>query len=105
MSVVIVIIANLIQAMKKTIKKNVVAEPTYTVDFTDYRSVEEPGLALISAKVNSKTAITSDDVVTILDLGAKMGVNSFLRSLTEVKVTKKLPWYKRLWNWITGKNK
>lgn len=91
--------------MKKTAKQNVATTPTYTVDFTDYRTIKEPGLAFINAKVNNKVAITDDDVVTILDLGAKLGIDSFLGSLPEVKITKKTPWYKRLWNWITGKNK
>lgn len=105
--------------MKKVIKTTEsVKTPALVVDFTNPFNIENPRLAFIEAKLTQGLPFTENDLEVILyylknavikslfnDSNAVVYNNGIISKCTavEVKLENKLPWYKRLWNKITGK--
>ena len=106
--------------MKKNTKKTV--KPTYVVDLTDIEGPEDVTIEFIAAKVRAGISITDKEFMYTLGYGAITAfeaVENFYfnhttcieddklaeKLLKEIKksITKKTPWYKRFWNWITRK--
>ena len=105
--------------MKKVTKttKNV-NTPALVVDFTNSFNIENPRLAFIEAKLEQGVPFTENDLDVITYYLKDAVIKSLFRdnncivynngiiskcTAVEVKTENKLPWYKRLWNKITGK--
>ena len=105
--------------MKKVTKttKNI-KTPALVVDFTNPSNIENSRFAFIEAKMDQNVSFTENDLDVIIyylkdavikslfsDCNAIVYNNGIISKCTaiEVKAEKKLPWYKRLWNKITGK--
>lgn len=94
--------------MKKNVKK--AFKPAYTVNITDCVTANDVAYKFAMAKQNAGLAISDDDLLTIVNHVVDElveVVNDALEAVPSVvcicKCGKKLPWYKRLWNWITRK--
>lgn len=102
--------------MKKVIKTT--STPALVVDFTIQDNVNNPRLAFLQAKLDQHVPFTDDDIVTLISYTKEAVLNNLFCcsnsavynngviikcAALEVKFEKKQPWYKRLWNKITGK--
>ena len=98
---------------KKNTKK---VKPAFIVDLTKAETSADVMLGFAKARFDAKVPLEQRDIdiITIdamtytlecLDeiLEALVAMNSF--ALCKICCKKKLPWYKRFWNWLTGKNK
>ena len=97
---------------KNTTKKSI--KPAYTVDLSMCNDSDDLKMAMIFAKAEAKVPVSKDEleymamriIKTSFDLKdvvnrALDDVEDFLDILT--KDCEKKPWYKRFWNWLTGR--
>jgi len=111
------------KATKKNNKKSVKVEfkPVFTVDLTNCETEEDALLEMIYSKHEAGLDLTSREVDVIVNDTIESVTDSVIDALfdghnavviengepvpfTAVKIeVKKKPWYKRFWNWITGK--
>ena len=106
--------------MTKKTKKP--AKPVFVIDLTLCEDAEEMYEALLNAKFETKQYLTTYEIGKLIEYKLIEGVEDILDDLFDghnaliledgtirafdafkVEVTEKLPWYKRFWNWITGK--
>ena len=97
--------------MKKT---NKTFKPAYTVDMTKASTAEDLFLEFVIAKVNAGIAITGEELKHVVEHFVDDAIDKATTIATTLITTaiildnsgeKKLPWYKRFWNWIIRKNK
>lgn len=99
---------------KKNTKNKI--KPAFVVDLTKAETSADVMLAFANARFEAKVPleqrdidiITMDAMVYTLEaiddiLASLVALNSV--ALCKICCKKKLPWYKRFWNWLTGKNK
>lgn len=88
--------------MKKSLKK--AQDYTYTVDLSEINKIEDIDAAFAIAKFNANLPLSKDDLKAIVDyVDDTATTNICICNICECKI--KLPWYKRFWRWITGKNR
>jgi hypothetical protein len=87
--------------MKKNIKKATkkVAEPELILNCTNCVTPEDVQEAYIDAKVNAGRTITPEELKFVKDYATPI---VDIINIYEIEM-KKLPWYKRLWNWLRRK--
>lgn len=84
-------------ATKKTTKK---VKPVYTVDLRDIETLSDIDLVFGVAKHDAHLPLTDNELKAIIEeFGTKI---TFVYCDSSCK-KKKLPWYKRFWNWIRRK--
>ena len=108
------------KATKKVTKK---VEPKFVVDLTKANTTDDIKFEFIKAKATQGVAITEDDILFLVNLGAEIAMKyidmcieeiekktvkihdeKLYKELTDLlkKATKpKKPWYKRFWSWLT----
>ena len=89
--------------MKKNIKKTTkkVVEPELIINTTNCVNPADVQEAYIDAKIHAGRTITSEEFQFAKDHAAPI-VDVF--NVVELQICeKKLPWYKRLWNWLCRK--
>ena len=89
--------------MKKNINKTTkkVAEPELIINTTNCANPADIQEAYIDAKIRAGRTITSEELQFAKDHAAPI-VDVF--NVVELRICeKKLPWYKRLWNWLRRK--
>lgn len=103
---------------KNTTKKQV--KPVYTVDMTNCYDANDLKMQFVFAKVNNGIAIKPEEfdfatmytiyaTIDAFDMANKLA-NAIFSALApntcecECKPNKPWPWYKRLWNKLTGRN-
>ena len=110
------------KTIKKTKKTNKKFNPAFVVDLTDIEGPEDVTIEFIAAKVRADIPITNKEFMYTLSYGAATALEAMEnfyfdhttcieddklaeKLLKEIKksITKKTPWYKRFWNWITRK--
>lgn len=86
--------------MKKSIKEN---KPAFIVDATKIKSLSDIDVAFGLAKQDAGLPISNEELAAI----CKDVCDHFATMITIVDCSncecKKKPWYKRFWNWLTGK--
>lgn len=107
---------------KKTAKKTVV-KPKFIVDLTKAETCEDIKFEFIKAKATQGVAITEEDILFLVNLGAEIALKYIDMCIEEInkkavkieddklfdELTKllkkatqpKKPWYKRFWGWLT----
>ena len=87
--------------MKKTIKKNTKKAPKMDLilNCTNCETGYDVNNEYINAKVRAGRPITTAELETIENRNPQFEVIAFC----ECMPMKKLPWYKRFWNWLCRK--
>ena len=107
----------------KVNKKSTKKAPAFIVNYTDIQWPQDVIFEIIISKVRSGIAITKEEAAALVEFGAdcaleameeyvaNMNTKSFVidddefaRKLLKMcmdKATKKQPWYKRFWKWLT----
>ena len=107
---------------KKTAKKTVI-KPKFIVDLTKAETCEDIKFEFIKAKATQGVAITEEDILFLVNLGAEITLKYIDMCIEEInkktvkieddklfneleKLLKKAtqpkkPWYKRFWGWLT----
>lgn len=106
------------KTVKTTAKKTKkAAKPEYIVNLVDVKSGTEVYARFAEAKHNAGLPLTDEEMISIIDMaiedftnhlideGLICEENGALYPAEVVVCIKKEPWYKRLWNKITRKNK
>lgn len=103
---------------KKT--KKPAFKPVFTVDLTDCYDAEEVYEAILNAKFETKVPLTNYEISKFCEYKICQALDMLIDDLFDghnaivmegdkikafdaIKVTVKLPWYKRFWNWLTRK--
>lgn len=106
----------------KKVTKKVTKKPKFIVDLTKAETCEDIKFEFIKAKATNGVAITEDEILFLVNLGAKIAMEYIDKCITELeantvkikdnklfneleklleKATKpKKPWYKRAFGWI-----
>ena len=109
-------------AAKKTAKK-VTKKPAFIVDLTKAETCDDVKFEFIKAKATQGVAITEDDILFLVMLGANLAMEYIdkcieeinkktvkiqddklyneLESLIKKAIKPKKPWYNRFWGWLT----
>lgn len=107
----------------KKVAKKVTSKPKFIVDLTKVETCEDIKFEFIKAKATQGVAITEDDILFLVNLGAEIALEYIDKCIDEInkqtikiqddklfdeltnllrKATQpKKPWYKRFWSWIT----
>ena len=107
----------------KKVAKKVASKPKFIVDLTKVETCEDIKFEFIKAKATQGVAITEDDILFLVNLGAEIALEYIDKCIDEInkqtikiqddklfdeltnllkKATQpKKPWYKRFWSWIT----
>lgn len=88
---------------KKTVKKTVI-KPKFIVDLTKAETCEDIKFEFIKAKATQGVAVTEEDILFLVNLGAEIALKYIDMCIEEInkKATQpKKPWYKRFWGWLT----
>lgn len=107
----------------KTAVKKTAIKPKFIVDLTKVKTCEDIKFEFIKAKATQGVAITEDDILFLVNLGAEIAMKyidmcieeiekktvkihdeKLYKELTDLlkKATEpKKPWYKRFWSWLT----
>jgi hypothetical protein len=98
--------------MKKTIKKT---KPAFVVDITSCNDVADVLVAFCTAKVEAGVPILQEELDAVCRKYIEDAINITLIAVNTLMLKdaidvlekctgrKKEKWYKRFWNWITGK--
>jgi len=105
--------------VKKTKKP---AKPVFVIDLTQCDSAEEMYEALLNAKLEAKLPLSKYEISKLIEYKLVEGFANLIeemfdghnalviegddiRAFDAIKVTveEKKPWYKRFWNWLTGR--
>lgn len=108
--------------MKTNTKKS--TKYTFIADLTNAHDPEDIKFEFIRGKAKAGVKLTDEEIMWLVKLGSKITLDAIEESMTKMKpvacfdnvdankvkkivkiLTKKEPWYKRFWNWITRKNK
>lgn len=108
--------------MKTNTKKS--TKYTFIADLTNAHDPEDVKFEFIRGKAKAGVKLTDEEIMWLVKLGSKITLEAIEESMTKMKpvacfdnvdankvkkivkiLTKKEPWYKRFWNWITRKNK
>lgn len=108
--------------MKTNTKKS--TKYTFIADLTQAENPEDVKFEFIRGKAKAGVKLTDDEIMWLVKLGSKITLEAIDESMAKMKpvatfsdvdgkkiekiikiLTKKEPWYKRFWNWITRKNK
>ena len=100
----------------KTIK------PLFIVDLTEAETPEDVKFEFIRAKAKAGVKLTDNEIMWLVKLGSNITIEVIDEHITKMKpiaqfdnvskekvdkifkiLTKKDPWYKRFWKWITRK--
>lgn len=101
---------------KNTTKKQV--KPVYTVDMTDCYDANDLKMQFVFAKVNAGVTIKPEELdfavmyavyatIDAFDMANKLAnaiFCAFASNICKCEYKPKKPWYKRLWNKLTGRN-
>lgn len=79
--------------MKKIVK------PAYTVDFDEIHYLDDIDFEFAMSKQQAHLALTDDELLAIVDRAAPKCSVYYVKCDCDC-TEKKLPWYKRLWNWL-----
>ena len=103
----------------KTTKTN---KPLFIADLTEAETPEDVKFEFIRAKAKAGVKLTDDEIMWLVKLGSNITIEVIDEHVTKMKpiaqfdnvskekvdeifkiLTKKEPWYKRFWKWITRK--
>jgi CTP:phosphocholine cytidylyltransferase-like protein len=106
--------------MKTNTKKS--TKYTFIADLTNAHDPEDVKFEFIRGKAKAGVKLTDEEIMWLVKLGSKITLEAIEESMTKMKpvacfdnvdankvkkivkiLTKKEPWYKRFWNWITRK--
>ena len=99
-------------------------KPLFIADLTEAETPEDVKFEFIRAKAKSGVKLTDNEIMWLVKLGSNLTIEVIDEHLIKMKpiaqfdnvskekvnkifklLTKKEPWYKRFWKWITRKNK
>ena len=88
--------------MKKTNKKT---KYSYVVDITDCNTVNDVEVAFAIAKQKAGIPLSDSNLDAIINHTVEQVVDGIqdVVIVCDCEKPKKLPWYKRFWNWLTFK--
>ena len=89
--------------MKKNTKKTF--KPSYKVDIDKIETLNDIDLAFGLSKQKAGLAISDKELAAICTDVCDHFCPKTTVVICNCKQEKKLPWYKRFWNWLTRKNK
>lgn len=108
--------------MKTNTKKS--TKYTFIADLTQAENPEDVKFEFIRGKAKAGVKLTDNEIMWLVKLGSKITLEAIDESMAKMKpiaqfdnvskekvnkifkiLTKKKPWYKRFWKWITRKNK
>jgi len=97
-------------------------KPLFIVDLTEAETPEDIKFEFIRAKAKAGVKLTDNEIMWLVKLGSKITLEAIDESMAKMKpiaqfdnvskekvdkifkiLTKKEPWYKRFWKWITRK--
>jgi len=103
----------------KTTKTN---KPLFIADLTEAETPEDVKFEFIRAKAKAGVKLTDDEIMWLVKLGSNITIEAIDEHVVKMKpiaqfdnvskekvdeifkiLTKKEPWYKRFWKWITRK--
>lgn len=87
--------------MKNTKKTNKKVNPAFTVDISKCQDANDMLLAFAYAKQEAGLPITNEELDAIID--DNMIIVVLAKRICDCNCSKKKPWYKRFWNWLTRK--
>ncbi len=103
-------------------KNTKVIEPLFIADLTEAETPEDVKFEFIRAKAKAGVKLTDNEIMWLVKLGSNLTIEVIDEHLIKMKpiaqfdnvskekvnkifklLTKKEPWYKRFWKWITRK--
>lgn len=93
-------------------------KPLFIADLTEAETPEDVKFEFIRAKAKAGVKLTDNEIMWLVKLGSNITIEVIDENITKLKpinvskekvdkiiniLTKKEPWYKRFWKWITRK--
>lgn len=93
-------------------------KPLFIADLTEAETPEDVKFEFIRAKAKAGVKLTDNEIMWLVKLGSNITIEVIDEHITKLKpidvskekvdkiiniLTKKEPWYKRFWKWITRK--
>ena len=93
-------------------------KPLFIADLTEAETPEDVKFEFIRAKAKAGVKLTDNEIMWLVKLGSNITIEVIDEHITKLKpinvskekvdkiiniLTKKDPWYKRFWKWITRK--